>query len=535
MILPRFERLRSPKVGLDIVYCPIFGINQAEAGIAARLSEVERTYGVSILYGWRRFGEARCEVVLVDCAHMRQQQATEFTYYLWRHFQIDVARYEFVEEFARAVRAGQPIFAAVQALIAGQGGRKILIAHDWLGLPTALAAILNEPGHWRTAYYAHEMPTARILAEDHPGHDTRFYNALFRAREAGLSMDDVFGNRDDFFKHMLLKRALACDEILAVGDLVLEELRFMRYGFEWRPIRLVYNGVPGGSITVEEKLQSRRLLQDYTERLLGYRPDYIFTHVARLVISKGLWRDLRVMEHVDRALAARGRSGVLFLLTTAIPQGRRSEDIWRWEREYGWPVKHRADNGDLIGPEIPFYVEGVQRFNAQARASRVVLVNQFGWSRERCGERMPAEMSFVDLRRGSDLEFGQSIYEPFGIAQLEPLAYGALCVPGNICGCLGFVNRITQGRGADNIIIADYTTPPPHWSITSVQEALAIDQQARDQIEIYNSAGIAHRIMQRLPADAAALGALIQRGEELSRAMSWEVVVRDYLLPALGM
>ena len=39
---------------------------------------------------------------------------------------------------------------------------------------------------------------------------------------------------------------------------------------------------------------------------------------------------------------------------------------------------------------------------------------------------MPADMEFLDIRRGSDLEFGQSIYEPFGIAQVEPLTYGAI-------------------------------------------------------------------------------------------------------------
>jgi hypothetical protein len=27
---------------------------------------------------------------------------------------------------------------------------------------------------------------------------------------------------------------------------------------------------------------------------------------------------------------------------------------------------------------------------------------------------MPADMEFMDIRKGSDVEFGQSIYEPFG-------------------------------------------------------------------------------------------------------------------------
>ncbi len=39
---------------------------------------------------------------------------------------------------------------------------------------------------------------------------------------------------------------------------------------------------------------------------------------------------------------------------------------------------------------------------------------------------MPEAMSFDDLRAGTDQEFGQSLYEPVGIAQLDPLATGAL-------------------------------------------------------------------------------------------------------------
>ena len=41
---------------------------------------------------------------------------------------------------------------------------------------------------------------------------------------------------------------------------------------------------------------------------------------------------------------------------------------------------------------------------------------------------MPADMEFMDIRKGSDAEFGQSIYEPFGIAQVEPISFGGICV-----------------------------------------------------------------------------------------------------------
>ncbi|HMN31682.1 MAG TPA: hypothetical protein PKE45_26270, partial [Caldilineaceae bacterium] len=77
------------------------------------------------------------------------------------------------------------------------------------------------------------------------------------------------------------------------------------------------------------------------------------------------------------------------------------------------------------------------------------------------GRRMPAEMEFIDIRKGSDLEFGQSIYEPFGIAQLEPLSFGALCCVSNVCGCLGFVDRAMAGlQHLSNVVVADYVSLP---------------------------------------------------------------------------
>ena len=70
---------------------------------------------------------------------------------------------------------------------------------------------------------------------------------------------------------------------------------------------------------------------------------------------------------------------------------------------------------------------------------------------------MPDDMELMDIRKGSDVEFGQSIYEPFGIAQLEPLTFGGICVFTNVCGCAGFLRDTTSGAPVKNAIVADYT------------------------------------------------------------------------------
>ena len=185
------------------------------------------------------------------------------------------------------------------------------------------SALLRDDCCYRTIFYAHEVATARLLVEDNGGHDTRFYNALRLGRLQGASLDQVFGDHSWFYKHAMLLRAGVCDRIFAVGDPTVDELRFLGGVFSTAPIDLVYNGVPRCPITLEQKLASRELMLQYAENLYGYRPDYIFTHVTRMVTSKALWRDVRVLEHLEWNLAAQGKSAVLFIVSTAAPTGRR--------------------------------------------------------------------------------------------------------------------------------------------------------------------------------------------------------------------
>ncbi len=108
-------------------------------------------------------------------------------------------------------------------------------------------------------------------------------------------------------------------------------------------------------------------------------------------------------------------------------------------------------------------------------------------------------MNFMDLRKGADLEFGQSIYEPFGIAQVEPLSFGALCVVSNVCGCVGFVDRASADLPEfPNLIVADYVTPPPDWTFQSTADAMRLDKYGRDLIEISSSQTVARTIAARL-------------------------------------
>jgi len=86
-------------------------------------------------------------------------------------------------------------------------------------------------------------------------------------------------------------------------------------------------------------------LKKYAETLLGFAPDYVFTHVTRLVPSKGLWRDVRVVEHLEKHLAKANQTAVLFVLSTETC-GRARHDVEDMERRYKWPVAHREGHPD---------------------------------------------------------------------------------------------------------------------------------------------------------------------------------------------
>lgn len=506
--------------------------------LASRFREIEQTFDVAIVYGRRKFvnketGAASTpEVLLVDVARYDQQKINQFKYDLWKTFGIESAKYENIWDFEQYTRLAQPAIAALHALGAGSEIEPcVILSHEYMGMPTALAAIMEgERSNFRTVFYAHEVAPMRRIVEHHAGHDTMFYNVMRSAISQGHYLEDAFGDQSGFYKYSLVKAARFCDGIFAVGDFVLKEIRFLGPDFVHVDSQVAYNGVPCWKISVQEKMASRNKLQSYCNTLLGYRPDYVFSHVTRLVPSKGLWRDLRVLEHLEHILRQRNETAVLFTLSTEVP-ARRGDDVRRMEQAYHWPVVHREGLPDLSNGEAVYY-QGVQEFNARSRNLKVVFVNQFGFESKVCGLRMPAEMEFMDIRKGSDAEFGQSIYEPFGIAQVEPISFGGICVFSNVCGCAGFVDKANGGQPSPNVIVADYTDLPS--KTLRPDQLLSIGQPQREEIENAVAAAVATDLHARLPRSPADFEHFIERGYALASKMSWDVVARDYVLPGIS-
>ncbi len=498
---------------------------------------IERTYDVGIIYGTRKVDEpcsgreVEAEVLLIDVFHSNRDRLNLFKAELFKKFSVPSAQFEDTWEYEEYVRLAEPGFEALKAIGANGGDEQlVLLSHEYMGMPTALKAVLAGAKNTRTVFYAHEVASIRPVVEKLPGHDTMFYNVLKIANQNGCTFEDVFPVAADNYKHALVKAARYCDCVFAVGDFVTEELRFLDPHFKTMNLDLVYNGIPAISLTLEDKHTSRSRMQDYSENLFSQRADWILTHVARPVISKAIWRDLRVLHEMEPLLKDRGESAVFFMLGTLAGQ-RRRQDVRHMERLYGWPVTHEKGYPDLCQGE-EMLGDIFEHFNREHEAVRVVFVNQWDWSREMCGLRMPEDMTFADMRCGTDVEFGLSIYEPFGISQLEPLSFGALCVVSNICGCVGFARCAAAQEGIDDgIIEADFlslSVPP------TLDELKNLPASRRDEIESLEAERLANLIVQRLPRDDQTLQERMQTGFQLAKRMSWEHVVKDYFLPSLA-
>ncbi len=517
----------------EVLYSSVDGI--ANTGFFHEFRRIEEHYGTRLIYGVRKFRDPKThvastqEVILIDVRYLHTAPLNYLKQCLFQKFGIRSNHYEHIWEFEQYVRLAVPMLEILKA-IGAKGPNATIFAHEFMGMPTALASMLNPHLQYRTVFYAHEVATMRRIVEEFPGHDTMFYNVMEKAGYSGEYVDEVFGEQNFNFKHPLVSAAKHCDAICAVGDYVKDELCFIGPDFGHANIGVVYNGILAYEADLKEKLASRELLRQYCFNLLGYRPDHVFTHVTRLVRSKGLWRDIQILEAMEQRFQKEGKTGVYILLSTEVAQ-RPERDILAMEASYGWPVAHREGWPDMSGGEAHLNT-AIQTFNSKSRNIKAIFLNQFGFEKRFCGERMPKEMTFLDVRRGTDIEFGLSIYEPFGIAQLEPLTFGGVCVITNVCGCAGFARDVMSSEHSDNVVIVDYTNLNGE-ATAEVSTLIEKGSEIRERIEEKISRQVADKLLDKLTLDEGRIAERIKRGSELARHMSWDVVVDKYVLPTI--
>jgi len=440
-----------------------------EPALVEAFNRIEATYGVRLLYGRRAVPcpletrRASAELLLFDVRHARPEPVNQLKADLWKAYGVESDRFE----------------------------------RDW----------------------GYEEWVRDLIEQD-----MRQRLIFDQALETRLGLDSYEAHLREIggYKYALVSRSCHSHRIFAVSDRVAEELRLLASDFTRAAIDVVYNGLPVRPITLAARMKSRALLRQYVQAVVGFRPDFVFTHVARPVASKAIERDLAVLEHLDDILADRGQTAVLLVLAT--DGGRRDlQLVQQMAAEYGWPLGHRIGWPDLVKGETPIGL-AAEQYNSWARATRAVLINQFGLSRETCGDRVPEGFTLQDLRQGSDVEFGQSAYEPFGIAQLETLAFGGISVISCVCGCAQLLTRVAGDALPPNVLLARYSAAPG--------SAPATESETR-RVEHEVAAGLARELAGRLPTDTDQFARLLESGWALAEKMSWQAVCRDYFIPAL--
>ena len=195
------------------------------------------------------------------------------------------------------------------------------------------------------------------------------------------------------------------------------------------------------------------------------------------------------------------------------------------EREYGWPVLHSEGWPDLIGGEIDTYRQ-IQLFNAKSKAIKGLFINQYGFDRSRCGKRVPEDAAFNDLRLASDAEFGLSIYEPFGIAQIETVPFGGVAVLSSSCGAAGLLAERFKDAPIKPFYIVDYISPGKNLSYESLK-GLSIAKRTTMEKQVL--AKQAKEIFNVLPLDPAQRKAYLLNAQKFAHGISWEASAENYV------
>jgi len=496
--------------------------------------EIMQKYAIDILYGKRELvnefdpnKRASVDVVLVETRTMNPVELAKFKYRLWEKFAIQSDLYPYDWDYEQYLRIAVPFMEILERLY-GADGEYYHFAHEYMGVPSVLSVIMAGKTH-QTIFVAHEVSTARFEVESHPGHDISFYNILRKAGR-GRSLEEVFGSQKQNPRNELIKRAVNFDHIFAVSDLVKDEYLFLVPDAPAEKIKTVYNGLSVKDITWDEKNNSRKRIEKYWKALLDFVPDVIFTHICRMVISKGLWRDISLLYCLDDILSAQNLKGAYILLSTLIATGRPPEDILKMEKEYGWPVVHREGWPDLVGMEAELY-KYLEIFNAQSKAIKGLFINQFGFDRKRCGVRVPEDAEFNDLRIASDAEFGFSLYEPFGIAHLEALPFGGVSLISSCCGCKYFLQKIFKDAAIKPFYVVDFINAAKEMNYEELKE-LSRERRTKMERELFSSH--AQSIFEILPLGEAKKEEYLENARQHNPALGWEYVVENYFLPNLS-
>lgn len=536
---PLFEYIGSPsaRLGKDgIVY--FSSRDHYDTGHFGELFKpLLEKYQINIVFGKRRLISelnpqrvATVDVLLVDVTQMRKELVDFQKYLFWEKFGLPSDRYERDWDYEQYFRLSLPYYEFLK-LLYPKTKEFYHFGHEFMGIPSLLALELNpsfnEEKHIRV-FYAHEVSPARRIVENHPGQDISFYNLLKKGKPQGKTLEDIFGSQMDWYRTALVKLTYRFDRIFAVGDLVAEEYKFLVREINPEKVKVVYNGLPLNEISFKEKEMSRKKFETCLGLKGCERVDVLLSHTCRLVKSKGIWRDIKSLWFLDKYFEKAGLKGIFILLGSQIPHGRPVELVEAMVKEYGWPFNHRIGWPDLIGYEIDIY-QLIEKFNQHSKNIKTIFINQYGLSKRKCGIDFPEDITTRDLKLASDVEFGLSIYEPFGISHIEVLPPGGISILSTSCGVFYLLEKIFKEDFKPYIAI-DFIgigkDLPEH-------ALLELSHEKREILEELAIAKCAENIFKAIPKNQKERIETYEKIQFYLKELDWDNILKKYFLPSL--
>lgn len=537
---PLFEYLGSPSTRLG--HDGIVFYSSKDHYDTGRFGDLFRSvlekYNIDLVYGKRKIVNeldpkrtSTVEVLLVDITHIKKEAVDFQKYLFWEKFGLASNRYEKDWDYEQYFRISVPFFELISILYPA-AKEIVFFSHEYMGIPCLLALELSvgyDPKRHKRIFYAHEIAPARRLVENLGGADISFYNILKRARSLGLSLEDVFGSQDDWYRTVLVKLTKRFDKIFSVGDWVTEEYKFLCPEVEEEKIVKVYNAVSVTNIDFQTKLSSRKKIINWIRSHVGYEPDVLITHICRLVKSKGVWRDFIILKYLDVLFQEHNLTGYYILLSSLVPQGRQLHEVEQMMSAYNWPFEHKEGWPDLIGYEVEIY-DWVKKFNEFSKNIKALFINQFGFSKYKCPFLLEEDLDTKDLRIASDAEIGLSIYEPFGIAHIEILPFGGISIPSTSCGVFFFLEKVLEKEEIKPYYGVDFISIGERFTLESLKTLTSIQRMALEEFVIAN---LAEEIFKKIPKTFEERLRFFRLTEKLREKLNWDCIVKKNIIPNL--
>jgi hypothetical protein len=495
-------------------------------------------YNIDIVYGERKIVNelnpkktSTVEVLLIDITHMNKEVINFFKYLFWENFGLPSDRYEQDWDFEQYFRIGIPYFELI-SLLYPSAKEFYHFAHEYMGIPSLLSLELNpsfKAQNHKRIFYAHEVAPVRRIVENLGGSDISFYNILKFGKEKGLSLEDIFGSQEDWYRTPLVKLAKRFDKIFAVGDWVVEEYKFLCPDVSKEKIAIVYNATSSDHYSLEAKLKSQEKIKRNLKSKFGFPEiNLIITHVCRLVKSKGIWRDFILLPYLDNFFEKNNLYGIYILLSSLVATGRSIQEVEKMVKEYCWPFEHRVGWPDLIGYEIEIY-KYVKTFNLRSKNIKALFINQFGLSKRKCPTLFTEDIDTLDLRIGSDIEVGMSIYEPFGIAHIETLPFGGFSIHSTSCGVSFFLEKTFENTFKPYFSL-DFISAGKNFSVDSLKN---LTEEKRYALEEYYIANNISKIFEKIPKTLKDKENFLEEIAKVGHKLNWDYVIETYLIPQI--